>query len=211
MDDADHAVLIVGWDDSYSRTNFKAGDQPQQDGAWLVRNSWGTEDAYAGYFWLSYEEPSVCDFSRFYMAEQDETRHCYQYDGGMPNVGISAESGANIFTAQEDGILDAVIFPNSTINSGKVKYRISLYRLKSNAKSPTDGQVLETVSGITSYNGDKYIPLNNAVTVKAGERFSVVLTLDSYRFSKQKPYLELESKKNSGLQTDCLLQEGQSF
>ena len=211
MDDADHAVLIVGWDDNYSRTNFKAGDQPQQDGAWLVRNSWGTEDAYAGYFWLSYEEPSVCDFSRFYMAEQDETRHCYQYDGGMPNVGISAESGANIFTAQEDGILDAVIFPNTTINSGKVKYRISLYRLKSNAKSPTDGQVLETVSGITSYNGDKYIPLNNAVTVKAGEQFSVVLTLDSYRFSKQKPYLELESKKNSGLQTDCLLQEGQSF
>ena len=34
-----HAVTIVGWDDEYKRENFK--DTPTEDGAWLVKNSWG--------------------------------------------------------------------------------------------------------------------------------------------------------------------------
>lgn len=35
----DHAVLIIGWDDEYSKNNFKS--TPQNDGAWIARNSWG--------------------------------------------------------------------------------------------------------------------------------------------------------------------------
>jgi len=36
-----HAVTLVGWDDSYPKENFVAGHQPPADGAWLVKNSWG--------------------------------------------------------------------------------------------------------------------------------------------------------------------------
>ena len=35
-----HAVAIVGWDDSYPRTNFATA--PPGDGAFIVRNSWGS-------------------------------------------------------------------------------------------------------------------------------------------------------------------------
>lgn len=38
---ANHAVLIVGWDDNYPKENFIEGHQPPEDGAWLVKNSWG--------------------------------------------------------------------------------------------------------------------------------------------------------------------------
>ena len=38
-----HGVLIVGWDDNYSRTNFNSNKRPSHDGAWIVKNSWGTE------------------------------------------------------------------------------------------------------------------------------------------------------------------------
>ena len=42
--EANHAVTIIGWDDSYSKENFIAGHQPEADGAWLVKNSWGSEE-----------------------------------------------------------------------------------------------------------------------------------------------------------------------
>lgn len=32
-----HAVTIVGWDDNYSKSNFKQGEQPPHNGAWLVK------------------------------------------------------------------------------------------------------------------------------------------------------------------------------
>ncbi len=38
-----HAVLIVGWDDNYSKDNFVESKRPKNDGAWIIRNSWGTE------------------------------------------------------------------------------------------------------------------------------------------------------------------------
>ncbi len=37
----DHAVLIIGWDDEYSKEKFNEKHQPTTDGAWIVKNSWG--------------------------------------------------------------------------------------------------------------------------------------------------------------------------
>lgn len=37
-----HAVTLIGWDDSYPKENFVADHQPPADGAWLVKNSWGS-------------------------------------------------------------------------------------------------------------------------------------------------------------------------
>lgn len=57
--DYNHAVMVVGWDDNYSKDNFVAGNKPQSDGAWLMRNSWGTTGTNSGdkgYFWVSYED-----------------------------------------------------------------------------------------------------------------------------------------------------------
>lgn len=40
---ANHAVTVVGWDDDYSKENFLEGHQPEHDGAWIVKNSWGPQ------------------------------------------------------------------------------------------------------------------------------------------------------------------------
>jgi C1A family cysteine protease len=38
-----HAVTIVGWDDTISKDLFAYGEKPSRDGAWIVKNSYGTE------------------------------------------------------------------------------------------------------------------------------------------------------------------------
>ena len=48
----DHAVLIVGWDDNFSKDNFSQDGKtaPNEDGAWLVKNSWGSYDCMKSLF-----------------------------------------------------------------------------------------------------------------------------------------------------------------
>lgn len=50
-------LFAVGWDDNYSKDNFIK--KPTQDGAWLVKNSWGTNNVENGFYWISYEDKSL--------------------------------------------------------------------------------------------------------------------------------------------------------
>ena len=56
METANHAITVVGWDDAYPKGNF--AKTPPGDGAWLIKNSWGTggKEGYrgSGYYWVSY-------------------------------------------------------------------------------------------------------------------------------------------------------------
>lgn len=54
----DHEILIVGWDDNYSRDNFEYV-RPNHDGAFICRNSWGEGLGDNGYFYLSYEDQNL--------------------------------------------------------------------------------------------------------------------------------------------------------
>lgn len=50
----DHQLTIVGWDDNYSKNNFM--QKPHHNGAFLVKNTWGTSVLEKGYAWMSYED-----------------------------------------------------------------------------------------------------------------------------------------------------------
>lgn len=60
-----HAMAIVGWDDSFSKDYFRGSgtgegvERPIHDGAYLVLNSWGDWWGEGGYFWVSYDEYNV--------------------------------------------------------------------------------------------------------------------------------------------------------
>jgi C1A family cysteine protease len=112
-----HAVLAVGWDDAYPASNFAT--TPPGDGAFIVRNSWGTGWGDAGYFYVSYYDSQFGrdDFAATVENVQpvDNYDSIYQYDplGSVTDLGYGAGLaawGANRFTAAVDSTLDAVGF-----------------------------------------------------------------------------------------------------
>ncbi len=61
---SNHSVTLVGWDDDYPKENFSI--TPQNNGAWLIKNSWGKYWGDNGYFWLSYEDTSIANQTIFF-------------------------------------------------------------------------------------------------------------------------------------------------
>ena len=53
-----HAVLIVGWDDTYDESKFNSLHQPSTPGAWIIKNSWG-EKQDTGYTLTDYKQALV--------------------------------------------------------------------------------------------------------------------------------------------------------
>ena len=102
---SNHCVTIIGWDDNYSRLNFPSSHRPKSDGAWLVANSYGRKTDENGYFWLSYEEPSICDVYAFELEKNTKYDTNYQYDGfgwGSAIPDTTSPKGANIFRVRSD-------------------------------------------------------------------------------------------------------------
>lgn len=52
-----HAVALVGWDDNYPREKLTDinGATAYNDGAFIIRNSWGSDASENGYFYMSYD------------------------------------------------------------------------------------------------------------------------------------------------------------
>ncbi|MBQ6560034.1 MAG: cell wall-binding repeat-containing protein [Erysipelotrichaceae bacterium] len=181
---SNHAVTLVGWDDNYSRYNFIS--RPAGNGAWLVKNSWGTDWGDNGYFWISYYDTSIKDgLATFYDVELDSTfnandYHIYQYDGSsnrwsyyyFTNCDAYA---ANVYkTINNYELLKEVgfFFYGTDLN-----YTITIYKNVTN--TPTSGTKVCTQNGHINEAGYYLIPLDDEVILTKGEKYSVVVKLSS--------------------------------
>lgn len=177
----DHAVVIVGWNDHYSRYNFT--QYPENDGAWLVKNNWGTVFGDQGYFWLSYEDASIASKAYVLEAERaDRYDFIYQCDNTLLDGKESAEgelilSNRYILSAapERNEKLEAV---RISVPAGNVEYEMQLY-LNAEETNPESGIALleAPVQGYLPYAGTYTIDLPQDIEEKEGSSLNIVLRL----------------------------------
>lgn len=188
---SNHTVSIVGWDDSFSKDYFKT--VPAQDGAWLVRGSWGEEHCDGGYYWISYCEPSFEDFCGFTVKRVDYD-FLYTYNAAPYNKLYYNENSpsqiefANIYDTRYGENLSAVGF---FAENGNADVSVKVYELAENATSPENGNLIFNGSSYIENRGYHYIEPSQTVMLEGGKSYSFVVTLS---IADGKAFMPAESK-----------------
>ncbi|WP_461461322.1 C1 family peptidase [Methanobrevibacter sp.] len=183
--EANHVVSIVGWDDNFSKENFLI--TPPGDGAWIVKNSWGTDWGDDGYLYVSYYDKSLNVYNpspealvnysnALFLENTVPYNKNYQYDI-MWSPHILEDTTKNIsyynrFEALEDDLIAGV--GTYFLESG-VNYKVQIY---------VNDQLKLTQEGISPFIGYHTIKLKDYIPIKKGDNFKAVFTSSYF------PYLD---------------------
>ena len=213
-DSVNHAVTLVGWNDHYSKKNFTSASGVQNNGAWIVKNSYDTDWGDNGYFYISYEDQSLRNLICNTATTAPAYPNNYFYDGANSSTTTfplkTGYSIANIFTAKAGKgnyeQLGEIVTASKTDNAS---YQIQIYTDLTDPKDPASGvpayaapfEYTQALAGIDT------VTLPEPVMLTPGSQFSVVLTLADSQIS----YYVEASRDLDWLETVAGTTPGQSF
>ena len=170
---SNHAVCVVGWDDNFSRFNFS--QEPNGDGAWIVKNSWGSDWGDEGYFYVSYYDTTFCAFpnniEEYFVAVSLENtipyNKNYEYDfAGLSEFYEYGDTITYVNTYESTGN-DVIAAVGTYFNDEGVDYDIEIY---------VNDELVYTQSGVSPFCGYHTIKLDEYVSINEGDYFSIAIT-----------------------------------
>lgn len=185
---ANHAVTIVGWDDYYSADNFYdylTFTHPPGNGAFIIKNSWGTGVGDEGYQYVSYYDAMIGGLNLykgiiqtgfnyvFPLNDSDTYSNIYQHDTISTKFEALSPSAwiRNIYTAKEN---------ESIAGIGTFIYEESDYE----AYVYVNNKLCYTQSGTITQPGFRTIKLDKYIPIWEGDTFTVDLKLTSKTSTK---------------------------
>lgn len=213
-----HAVTIVGWDDTYSKENFPSASGVNNDGAWIVKNSYGKNWGKNGYFYLSYEDQSITNLVSNTAVTTPTYPNNYFYDGAAAGTvtfpGNTINNGyyvSNIFKATagngKDEELGEIV---TAVPQDNTDFQIQVYTDLKNTSDPTSGTpaYAEPVDYTQPLAGIHTIHLNTPVKIPQGTFYSVVIRIPD---GSNKFYVEKTTTSTSWFTATAGIDPNQSF
>lgn len=170
--ETNHCVVLIGWDDDYSRENF-GKYKPEHDGAWLALDSTDALSDDSGLMFISYD-----DFIQGYwtveMCRRSDYGDILCYDC-CPLDALRADgcctTVANVFTAPAEKALRAV---GVTTLADDQRIKIEIFVNPDGA--PDGGKAACTQEVRPARKGYHVTELDKPVALSEGDTFSIVVT-----------------------------------
>ena len=202
-----HGVTIVGWDDNYLSTNFKTNYQPPNNGAWIIKNSWGNGWGNAGYAYISYDDFRI--YKQVYgitdVSITKDYDNAYYYDplGWSGGFGYGTDEPvyvANKYIKKTDGV---ELLSEITIGTlGVTNYELYVNSIDSNL---TSSNMILIKSGNLGYAGYHTIKLDEPILLE-NSNFSVMVgyqvTGNQYPIPLQTSFASLEVYNYDGYEAN---------
>lgn len=162
-----HAVSIIGWDDTKS--------------SWLVKNTWGSEWGNEGTFWVSYNDPHISkkctSFNKFIGTDEINKVYSYSTTGQTGSFGFETNNfPSSILIVYDIEKGETIEYIATHIPNPNTKVQIAI-------KSSTAGNPLlyESTEEIVKYTGMHLHKLSNPI-ISDGEPIFVEIcyTTDHY-------------------------------
>ena len=150
------------------------------DGAFICQNSWGESFGEDGIFYVSYYDTNIGSHNVVYtkVEDTDNYDHIYQSDlcGWVGQMGFNKSSvyGANVYEATGSEDLAAVGF----YATGK-DTEYSIYLVHNFEGTDSFAEKIKIAGGKLKNAGYYTIPVNGKVSLEQGERYAVVLYLNT--------------------------------
>lgn len=173
-----HDIIIVGWDDDFPKEYFTI--TPENDGAFICKNSWGTEFGEDGYFYVSYGDANIGTTNVVYtkLGDANNFDNIYQSDllGWRGQLGYEKDQAyfANVYRAGEDEELAAVSFYATDVDT---TYQVYVVPEFEDEDSLNDRKLV--AEGSFEQAGYYTVRLDEAVKLKDNQKFAVVVHIQT--------------------------------